>query len=92
MESLAVLVTILLLSAVLCGPIAYALTRVPVETRKGALVKRMAITLLALWGALAGFQFAISDLGFFPRVMGVVGVTISVLAVKKEFTTHRRDQ
>ncbi|MDP1721472.1 MAG: hypothetical protein Q8L08_10845 [Candidatus Nanopelagicaceae bacterium] len=85
MESLAVLVMILLLSAVLCGPIAYALTRVQVHSKKSALAKRMAVTLLALWGALAGFQFAISNLGFFPRVMGVVGVTISVLAVKREF-------
>lgn len=85
MESLAVLVTILLLSAVLSGPIAYGLTYVRVHSRNGFLAKRLGVTLFALWGAITAMQFAISNLALFPRIMGVAGVVISLLALKREF-------
>ncbi|MDP1712992.1 MAG: hypothetical protein Q8K86_11125 [Candidatus Nanopelagicaceae bacterium] len=85
MESLAVLVTILLFSAVLSGPIAYGITYVRVHSRNGFLVRRLSVTLFALWGAITALQFAISNLSLFPRIMGVVGVVISLLALKREF-------
>lgn len=85
MESLAALVTILLLSAVLSGPIAYGLTYVRVHSRNGFLAKRLSVTLFALWGAITAMQFAISNLALFPRIMGAAGVVISLLALKREF-------
>ena len=92
MESLALLVTILLLSALLSGPIAYALTYVRVRSRNGHLARRMSVTLLALWGAITALQFAISNLSFFPRIMGVAGVVISLMALKREFTLRRLEK
>jgi hypothetical protein len=88
MESLAVLVTILLLSAVLSGPTAYGLTYIRVHSRNGFLARRLGVTLLAFWGALTALQFAISTLTLFPRIMGVAGVVISLLALKREFKTR----
>ena len=85
MESLAVLVTILLLSAVLSGPIALALTHLSAKTKAGRAVKRIAVTLLALWGTITSFQFAISRLSLFPRILGLAGVAFSILALKREF-------
>lgn len=85
MESLAVLVTILLVSAVLSGPIAYALTYVRVHSRNGLFARRISVTLFATWGALTALQFAISNLSFFPRIMGAAGVAISLMALKREF-------
>lgn len=82
------LVTILLLSAILSGPIAYGLTYVRVRSRNGFLARRLSVTLLALWGAIMGARFAISTLALFPRVMGVVGVVISLLALKREFRSR----
>lgn len=88
MESLAVLVAILLLSAVLSGPTAYGLTHVRVHSRNGFLARRLSVTLLALWGAITAAQFAISTLALFPRIMGVAGIMISLLALKREFKTR----
>ncbi len=85
MESLAVLVTILLISATLSGPIALALTYLRVASKKGRIAKRFGVTLFALWGALTALQFAISNLAIFPRIMGLVGVAISIFALKREF-------
>ena len=88
MESLALLVMILLLSAILSGPIAYGLTYVRVHSRKWFFARRIGVVLLALWGALTALQFAISNLAPFPRIMGVAGVAISLLALKREFKVH----
>ncbi len=85
MESLAVLVTILLISATLCGPIALALTYIATKTTRGRVVKRISVTVLALWGALTALQFAISNLSLFPRIMGLSGVLISIYALKREY-------
>lgn len=92
MESLAVLVTILLLSAVLSGPIAYGLTYARVHSRNGFLARRLGVTLFALWGAMTAVQFAISNLALFPRIMGVAGVLISLLALKREYRTRTLDE
>ena len=85
MESLAVLVTILLLSAILSGPIALALTYLSAKTKRGRVVKRFAVTLFALWGAITSLQFAISGLSLFPQIMGITGVAVSIFALKREF-------
>ncbi|MBI3428986.1 MAG: hypothetical protein HY050_02800 [Actinobacteria bacterium] len=88
MESLAVLVTVLLISATLSGPIALALTYLRVKSKSGKFAKRTFITLFAMWGALTALQFAISNLSFFPRIMGVAGVSLSIYALKREFFTR----
>lgn len=85
MESLALLVTVLLISATLCGPIALALTYLTSKTTRGKVVKRISVVILALWGALTALQFAISNLSVFPRIMGLTGVLISIYALKREF-------
>ena len=90
MESLAVLVTVLLISATLCGPIALALSYLAPKTTRGRVVKRVSVVILALWGALTALQFAISNLSLFPRIMGLSGVLISIYALKREFTGPRR--
>ena len=87
MESLALVVALLFISALLGGPIALALTYLPLETKKSRLFRRAIVTLFAGWGALTALQFAIANVTVFVRIMGAAGVAVSAFALKREYGT-----
>lgn len=90
MESLALVVAILFLSAIFCGPIALGLTYLHVRSKNGERLRRIAVGLFALGGSLTSLQFALAAVPLFPRLIGVAGLVISIIAVKKEFGGPRK--
>ena len=85
MESLAAVVAFLFLTALFSGPIALALTFKKTHSEKGRLVRRAFVTMFALWGFLNGIQFAVANIVFFARLLGVMSVVTSGYAFKREF-------
>lgn len=90
MESLAFLVAILFLTALISGPIALGLTFLKPATSRGYKIRRVLVTLFAIWGVLNGMQFAIAAVPVFPRLVGVMSVATAVYAAKREFGFHRK--
>ena len=85
MESLAAVVAFLFLTALLSGPIALALTFKKTHGEKTKLVRRAFVTMFALWGSLNGLQFALANIVFFARLIGVMSIVTSLYAFKREF-------
>ncbi len=85
MKSLAVVVAFLFITALLSGPIALALAHKRVLTRKGRLIRRSFVTMFALWGTMNGVQFTLANIPIFARLIGIMSIATSALALKKEF-------
>ena len=90
MESLAWIVAILFLTALVSGPIAIGLTFWKPKTLRGRKVRRLLVTLFSIWGILNGIQFAIAAVPLFPRLVGLMSVVTAVFAIKREFGLHRK--
>ncbi len=90
MKSLAILVAILLLLALISGPIAFAMTRIQTTTRRGEIIKRILIVLLTLLGTLIGVNFAMAHVPFVVRLIGIFSVAISLYAVRIEFGAPKK--
>lgn len=90
MESLALVVAILFLTALISGPIALGLTYLRPKKLRGRRIKRIIITIFGVWGILNGIQFILASLPIFPRLVGVMSVLTAALALKREFGFHRR--
>ena len=90
MESLALIVAILFVTAILSGPIALGLTYIHAQTARGRKFLRVFISLFGIWGVLNGLQFAIANVPIFPRLIGLMSVITSVFAIKREFKLHRK--
>ena len=89
MKSLALLVAILFISAIFGGPIALTLTFFHVQTRRGRLIRRIAVFTFSLWAILTGFQFLIANVPIFARFVGVAGMVFAGLAIFRE--TRKND-
>lgn len=90
MESLAFIVAILFLTALISGPMALGLTYLHPNKLRGRRIKRIVITIFGIWGVLNGFQFILASLPIFPRLVGVMSVLTAAYALKREFGFHRR--
>ncbi len=90
MKSLAILVALLLVSSLLSGPIALALTRVRTDSRNLNIIRRMAIGLLALWGTLCGVQFTLAHAPLVIHLIGIFSAGISLYTVRIEFGAPRK--
>jgi hypothetical protein len=84
MKSLAVLVAILFLTAIFGGPIALGLSYFNVTSRRGRLIRRIAIFTLSLWTILTGLQFLIANVPVFVRFIGIAGMTFAGVAIFRE--------
>jgi len=84
MKSLAVLVAILFLTSIFGGPIALGLSYFHVTSRRGRLIRRIAIFTLSLWTILTGLQFLIANVPVFVRFIGIAGMTFAGVAIFRE--------
>ena len=86
MESLALVVMVILLTAMVGGPTALLLTYVPDKPRSVRILRTIFILILATVSILFGVQLVIgSAIPAFPRLIGFSAVVTSVLAVLYEF-------
>lgn len=90
MESLAFVVAILFLTALISGPIALGLTFLRTKTMRGRRIKRVIVTIFGIWGVLNGIQFILASLPILPRLVGVMSVLTAAFAIKREFGLHRK--
>ncbi|CAB4342748.1 unannotated protein [freshwater metagenome] len=90
MQSLALLVGILFLSSLGCGPIAYWLTTIHPRTHRRDMYKKALIAVLTMWGSMTGINFALAHVPIYVRFIGVFSIATSLLAVKKEFGGPRK--
>jgi hypothetical protein len=85
MRSLTIIVSLLFLTAIFSGPIAWGVSRIHTKTRKGGLIRRSFVTVLGIWGTLNGMQFALAPVPLFPRLVGIFSITTSVMALRNEY-------
>lgn len=86
MESLALVVTVILFTALVGGPTALLLTYVPDKPRGVRILRTFFILILATVSILFGVQLVLgSAVPTFPRIIGFSAVVTSVLAVLFEF-------
>ena len=90
MESLALIVAILFLTALISGPIAIGLTFLHPATLRGRTIRRLFVTIFAIWGILNGIQFVLASVPLFPRLVGLMSVVTSGFAIKREFGLFRK--
>lgn len=91
MESLALVAVIVLFTALIGGPTALLLTYVPDQPRGIKILRRIIVLALSLVGLLFGAQLvASSGVPFAPRIIGIIGVTTSIVALLYEFKILKR--
>lgn len=91
MESLAVIAMVVLLSAFIGGPTALLLTFLPDKPLAVRIARTFFVVILSLVGSLFGFQLLIgSGIPFFPKFIGLVGLSTSLLALLYEFKILKR--
>jgi heme-degrading monooxygenase HmoA len=91
MESLALVVMVILLTALVGGPTALLLTYVPDNPRPVRILRTIFVLVLTLVSLLFGIQLVIgSAIPAFPRLIGMSAVVTSVLAVLYEFKILKR--
>jgi heme-degrading monooxygenase HmoA len=85
-ESLALLAVVILFTSLIGGPVAFLLTYIPDQPRKIRIFRTVAVSILALLGLLFGFQLTISSgVPLVPKLIGIIGVTSSIIALLYEF-------
>ena len=91
MESLAILVTILLLVAFLSGPIAIGLTKIKTSSFPLMLIRRVFhgfFVAISLW---VGLMFFINpDAAFGVHLIGLYGLIMGYIAFRREYMPHLR--
>jgi len=91
MESLALVVTVILLTALVGGPTALLLTYVPDNPKPVRILRTIFVLILTLVSLLFGIQLVVgSAIPAFPRLIGMSAVVTSVLAVLYEFKILKR--
>jgi hypothetical protein len=86
MESLAVLVAILFLTAILSGPIVILLARIKFHSIVAQIIKRIIQGVLTLIGVIAGGQFLFAPgLPVSVRLIGIASITMCYIGVRKEY-------
>ena len=91
MESLAILVSILLLVAFLSGPIAIGLTKIKTSSFVFTLIRRVFhgfFVAISLW---IGMMFLInSDVSITVNLIGLYGLIMGYIALRREYMPHLR--
>jgi heme-degrading monooxygenase HmoA len=94
-ESLALLAVVVLFTSLIGGPVAFLLTYIPDQPKKIRIFRTIAVAVLSLLGLLFGFQLVIaSGVPFAPKLIGIIGVTSSIIALLYEFKvlTHKNSK
>lgn len=91
MESLALLVTILLLTAFLSGAIAMGLTKIKTSSFPLTLIRRVFHGFFVALSLLVGMMFFInSDTTFGVHLIGLYGLIMGYIAFRREYVPHVR--
>ena len=86
MEGLAVIVMILFILAIFCGPIGIALARIKTKTFITLLIKRIFHGVFIALGTLVGAQWLlIPGLPIAPRLFGITSLCTCYIAIRNEY-------
>ena len=86
MQSLAILVAILFLTAILSGPIVILLARIKFQSMVAQIIKRIFQAVLTLVGVIAGGQFLFAPgLPVSVRLIGIASITMCYIGVRNEY-------
>lgn len=90
MESLALMVSLLVLTTVLSGPLCLALAskRIKKLTSKWMwvfILRRILVVILAIIGAFVATNFLFSSGVAFAQLIGIFGAVTIIIAMKREF-------
>jgi hypothetical protein len=85
MESLAVLVVIIFMIALLGGPIATVLTYIPAKTLLGKIARRIPILILTFLSLVVCTQLIFSPIPLMGKSIGIFGLVTDYFAIRREF-------
>lgn len=85
MESLAVIVTIIFMIALLGGPIAYVLTYIPGETLLAKILRRIPILIITFLSMIVCTQLIFSPIPILGKTAGIFGLLTDYFAIRREF-------
>jgi len=83
MESLALLVTIMILISILGAPIGWAILRIPTHKPFTAMVKKMASFVFTLFGLMVGASILITGPAFGGIIIAIFSITSSIFVLIK---------
>lgn len=85
MESLAILVAIIFIIALLGGPIATALTYIPGKTLPAKIFRRILILIITFLSTIVCTQLIFSDIPIVGKAVGIFGLVTNYFAIRREF-------
>ena len=85
MESLALLVGIILLTMILCGPIAIGLTFLRISNPLLSTVRRIVVCLLSALGIGLGVMLMLEGVALGAKFFAIIAILAGAYALKREF-------
>mgnify|MGYP000129548205 CR=1 FL=1 len=85
MESLAIIVAIIFMIAILGGPIAFVLTYIPGETLLAKVFRRIPILIIIFLSILVCTQLIFSPIPLMGKTVGIFGLVTDYFAIRREF-------
>ena len=85
MESLAAVVAIIFMIALLGGPIAYVLTYIPGETLLAKILRRIPILIIAFLSTIICTQLIFAPIPILGKSAGIFGLVTNYFAIRREF-------
>ena len=85
MESLAIIVAIIFMIAILGGPIAFVLTYIPSETLLAKVFRRIPILIIIFLSILVCTQLIFSPIPLMGKTVGIFGLVTDYFAIRREF-------
>lgn len=85
MQSMALLVAIIFIIAILGGPIAFAFTYIPGDSLMRKILRRVPILILTFMSLVVCSQLLISAVPLMGKAVGVFGIATDYFALRREF-------
>ena len=83
MESLALLVTIMILISVLGAPIGWAILKIPTRKPSTTIIKKITSFIFTLFGLMVGTLIMISTNSVGAKMIGIISITSSIYVLVK---------
>ena len=85
MESLAIIVAIIFMIALLGGPISYVLTYIPGETLLAKIFRRIPILIITFMSMIVCTQLIFAAIPIMGKTVGIFGLVTDYFAIRREF-------
>ena len=85
MESLAIIVAIIFMIALLGGPTAYVLTYIPGETLLAKIFRRIPILIITFLSIIVCTQLIFAAIPIIGKTVGIFGLVTDYFAIRREF-------